>query len=806
MTIKPVYEIATTPRKVVFSTPLEEHLRCTGRNVSLVIELCVHVLYSNALHEEGLFRIPGSSVKIKKLKNAINAWFVTLASQTELENDQQQQLVENQSPSLLAIYALFKDIVGQKKPSQTTSNADNNNAVTTTPSRDDSTLTHTNLQSNILSSSSQEPHQYQEQQQPIVFDVHTIAGLLKLYLRELSEPLFTYALYDQWINATVKTLDQKNQTTTQVNSSEPLTHVSSSTLTALGKVVEQLPKANYDNLKLLIRFLHTLTRHREFNRMTSTNLAITMAPSLIWSRPTPAVTSTQPSCNLDDHTLGSVGGELGQVDEMHALNMQMSSIGISASLHALVIENLINHAEVLFPGQMSFTLPGLDEQVPTTSKVMRVGDDQKVILSKGNRSKQDRCMKSTSPTGLSTASSSSFSSTASVTSSSAPGTANLSNKINHSRKGGSMDGLLKDTNNTNISPFNLDNNCTYSRPKSVHINQQHEHSSIQQIQLQQQPPPVPPAPAARSHSRQASESSVCSANRLSSSHKQQAPAPPSYTLKRQPKITPHSDLVSDYRAKVPNKQNSSATGTSLRGTGVIVAQPAARPNVPPPNRPAMSKDRTTSSVDTVDSDTQQSESISSIKPASKCASDNENNPILGDNKNSNNVVGTVNLRADFEEINTAEVDDIDSSDPISPIISLESISGGDSSFDDECSSLEHSWTECELEQDGRSPVKMAGENSESKVTKVPDHDEDSRSESLRTQTIKPTPRLQRKKNNLMTDSNKENGIADVNLVAGPGDDEESNNDDDDDGEDTLTAAPTKPPRITSPKVTQSTPL
>lgn len=32
-------------------------------------------------------------------------------------------------------------------------------------------------------------------------DPHTVAGSLKMYLRELPEPLLTYAYYEEWINA-----------------------------------------------------------------------------------------------------------------------------------------------------------------------------------------------------------------------------------------------------------------------------------------------------------------------------------------------------------------------------------------------------------------------------------------------------------------------------------------------------------------------------------------------------------------------------------------------------------------------------
>lgn len=39
-------------------------------------------------------------------------------------------------------------------------------------------------------------------------DVHIIAGILKSYLRELPDPLFSYALYDDWVNA-IRSADQE---------------------------------------------------------------------------------------------------------------------------------------------------------------------------------------------------------------------------------------------------------------------------------------------------------------------------------------------------------------------------------------------------------------------------------------------------------------------------------------------------------------------------------------------------------------------------------------------------------------------
>ncbi|CAG2115838.1 unnamed protein product, partial [Medioppia subpectinata] len=62
-------------QKPVFGTALEEHLRVTKREISIVIETCVGCLLNN-LSEEGLFRIPGSTSKVRKLKNAFDAGIV----------------------------------------------------------------------------------------------------------------------------------------------------------------------------------------------------------------------------------------------------------------------------------------------------------------------------------------------------------------------------------------------------------------------------------------------------------------------------------------------------------------------------------------------------------------------------------------------------------------------------------------------------------------------------------------------------------------------------------------------------------
>ena len=55
-------------------------------------------------------------------------------------------------------------------------------------------------------------------------------------------------------------------------------------LQALRLVISKLPQANFDNLRYLIKFLSELSRNQEVHKMTPQNIAIVIAPNLIWSQ------------------------------------------------------------------------------------------------------------------------------------------------------------------------------------------------------------------------------------------------------------------------------------------------------------------------------------------------------------------------------------------------------------------------------------------------------------------------------------------------------------------------------------------
>ncbi|XP_054991916.1 rho GTPase-activating protein 17 isoform X2 [Sorex araneus] len=58
--------------KPAFGTPLEEHLKRSGREIALPIEACVMLLLETGMKEEGLFRIGAGASKLKRLKAALD--------------------------------------------------------------------------------------------------------------------------------------------------------------------------------------------------------------------------------------------------------------------------------------------------------------------------------------------------------------------------------------------------------------------------------------------------------------------------------------------------------------------------------------------------------------------------------------------------------------------------------------------------------------------------------------------------------------------------------------------------------------
>ncbi|XP_075878385.1 rho GTPase-activating protein 12-like isoform X12 [Nelusetta ayraudi] len=93
-------------------------------------------------------------------------------------------------------------------------------------------------------------------------DIHVTTGALKMYFRELPEPLFTYALFHDFVSA-IKNPDHKHR----VQSTKEL--------------VWQLPKPNHDTMQALFKHLRNVIDHGEENRMNTQSVAIVFGPTLL---------------------------------------------------------------------------------------------------------------------------------------------------------------------------------------------------------------------------------------------------------------------------------------------------------------------------------------------------------------------------------------------------------------------------------------------------------------------------------------------------------------------------------------------
>ncbi|XP_071176710.1 uncharacterized protein [Mytilus edulis] len=94
-------------------------------------------------------------------------------------------------------------------------------------------------------------------------DIHSISSLLKMYFRELPNPLLTYQLYDKFAEA-VRDEDNK--------------------LWKIHDVVQQLPPPHYRTLEYLMRHLAKVSTNGSDTGMHSKNLAIVWAPNLLRSK------------------------------------------------------------------------------------------------------------------------------------------------------------------------------------------------------------------------------------------------------------------------------------------------------------------------------------------------------------------------------------------------------------------------------------------------------------------------------------------------------------------------------------------
>ncbi|KFP95012.1 Rho GTPase-activating protein 29, partial [Haliaeetus albicilla] len=125
---------------------------------------------------------------------------------------------------------------------------------------------------------------------------HDISNVLKLYLRQLPEPLILFRLYNEFIG-----LAKESQTVNEeleAKQASPKSKTRQSICIELNRIVikikdllKQLPVPNYNTLQYLIGHLHRVTEQSDENKMSASNLGIIFGPTLIRPRQTDATVS-----------------------------------------------------------------------------------------------------------------------------------------------------------------------------------------------------------------------------------------------------------------------------------------------------------------------------------------------------------------------------------------------------------------------------------------------------------------------------------------------------------------------------------
>uniref|UniRef100_A0A673WYY0 Rho GTPase-activating protein 15 n=1 Tax=Salmo trutta TaxID=8032 RepID=A0A673WYY0_SALTR len=94
-------------------------------------------------------------------------------------------------------------------------------------------------------------------------DIHVVTGALKMFFRELPEPLFPFPFFELFVEA-IKTKECKQK------------------VQVMKKLVLQLPKPNQDTMRVLFRHLQTILTCSQKNLMSTQGISIVFGPTLMW--------------------------------------------------------------------------------------------------------------------------------------------------------------------------------------------------------------------------------------------------------------------------------------------------------------------------------------------------------------------------------------------------------------------------------------------------------------------------------------------------------------------------------------------
>uniref|UniRef100_A0A8C5RVS8 Rho GTPase activating protein 45 n=1 Tax=Laticauda laticaudata TaxID=8630 RepID=A0A8C5RVS8_LATLA len=123
---------------------------------------------------------------------------------------------------------------------------------------------------------------------------HDISNVLKLYLRQLPEPIIPFRMYNSLMGLAKETLQSRSDSRAGRSTGEPVdtsSETEKAMVTKLKELLKELPAKNLATLKCITQHLKRIIELENDNKMSSSNLGIVFGPTLMRPRPTQATIS-----------------------------------------------------------------------------------------------------------------------------------------------------------------------------------------------------------------------------------------------------------------------------------------------------------------------------------------------------------------------------------------------------------------------------------------------------------------------------------------------------------------------------------
>ncbi|KAL7842283.1 hypothetical protein SRHO_G00239720 [Serrasalmus rhombeus] len=127
---------------------------------------------------------------------------------------------------------------------------------------------------------------------------HDISNVLKLYLRQLPEPIMPFRMYNDLMGLAKESLNSESPVGGEGAKGPELEDLGPQTdpkvitlVEKLRDLLKDLPPANTATLKCIVRHLHRVAQLEQDNKMSTSNLGIVFGPTLMRPRPTGATVS-----------------------------------------------------------------------------------------------------------------------------------------------------------------------------------------------------------------------------------------------------------------------------------------------------------------------------------------------------------------------------------------------------------------------------------------------------------------------------------------------------------------------------------